>query len=182
VGISIKRCSKWENDDSFPFLNSVNANWFPKNQNLTISKMILSLSFKMLYIDNFYNSYGQPENYFRKKGIIVRNKRLTKWWWAIYNRNQLQKKWVSIYTSFRSPWVIAMFLQGQNAESGLEVVSPRQTSIYVKSYLCSRYMKSVCYHALRTMSENAYVKCGLWNRIASPHCLALDMIFHTFLF
>jgi len=41
------------------------------------------------------------------------------------------------------------------------LVSPRQTSIYVKSYLGSRYMKSVIYHALRTVSENAYVKCGL---------------------
>ena len=25
----------------------------------------------------------------------------------------------------------------------------------------SRYMKFVIYHALRTVSENAYVKCGL---------------------
>jgi len=72
------------------------------------------------------------------------------------------------------PWFGRVLCSGEITCIGLAVVSPRQTSIYVKSYLCSRYMKSVCYHALRTVSENAYVKCGLWNRVASilpPHLL-----------
>ena len=30
MGISIKRCSEWENDISHPFLSSVNASWLPK--------------------------------------------------------------------------------------------------------------------------------------------------------
>ena len=50
------------------------------------------------------------------------------------------------------------------------IVSPRQISIYVKPYLWSQYMKSVVYHALRTMSENAYVKCRLWNCVVSILC------------
>jgi len=64
------------------------------------------------------------------------------------------------------------------------IVSPRQISIYVKPYLWSRYMKSVVYHALRTMSGNAYVKCGLWNRVALILCpchFALNVISHTLL-
>jgi len=39
-------------------------------------------------------------------------------------------------------------------------------------------MKSIIYHTLWTMSENAYVKCRLWNHIVSifPPChFALDM-------
>jgi len=64
------------------------------------------------------------------------------------------------------------------------LVSPRQISIYVKPYLWSRYMKSVVYHALRTMSGIAYVKCGLWNRVTLILCpchFALDVISHTLL-
>jgi hypothetical protein len=48
-------------------------------------------------------------------------------------------------------------------KGGVGVVSPRQTAIYVAVDVPygSRYIKSVYYHAPRTVSENAYVKCGL---------------------
>ena len=45
-------------------------------------------------------------------------------------------------------------------------------------------MKSVVYHTLRTVSGNAYVKCGLWNHITLILCpchFALNMISHTLL-
>ena len=64
------------------------------------------------------------------------------------------------------------------------LVSPWQISIYVKPYLWSWYMKSVVYHALRTVSGNAYVKCRLWNRVVLILCpchFALNMISHTLL-
>jgi len=55
------------------FKNSINANWFPKNQNLNDS----FFKPQIFVINNFYNSYELPGIYFRKEGIIVRNKRLT---------------------------------------------------------------------------------------------------------
>ena len=36
-------------------------------------------------------------------------------------QESIRKKWVPMYTSFRSPWVIDLFLQIQDAESALKV-------------------------------------------------------------
>ena len=35
-------------------------------------------------------------------------------------QESIGKKWVSMYTSFRSPWAIDLFLQRQDAESALK--------------------------------------------------------------
>ena len=42
VGISIKRCSKWENNICHPFLDSVNATLFPKKSKLDYFKKMIS--------------------------------------------------------------------------------------------------------------------------------------------
>ena len=55
-----------------------------------------------------------------------------------------------------------IFLPATSENFREDLVSPRQTSIYICDVpMGSWYMKSVIYHALWTVSENAYVKCRL---------------------
>ena len=62
-----------------------------KNQNLLFQNDSF-FKLQKFIINNFYNSYEQSEIYFRKKGTVVENKRLTMWLWVIYKRDQLKKK------------------------------------------------------------------------------------------
>ena len=67
---------------STPFLNFVNTTWFPKKLKPDYFKNDSFFKLQHFIINNFYSSYEHLEIDF-KKGITVRNTRLTMQWWPI---------------------------------------------------------------------------------------------------